>query len=46
LSVGSGIMRATLALARDAARDLLQHGTYSAFLDHSIPHSEINELMS
>jgi 2-methylisocitrate lyase-like PEP mutase family enzyme len=46
LSVGSGIMRATLARARDAARDLLQHGTYSAFLDHSIPHSEINELMS
>jgi 2-methylisocitrate lyase-like PEP mutase family enzyme len=46
LSVGSGIMRATLAHARDAARDLLQHGTYSAFLDHSIPHSEINELMS
>jgi 2-methylisocitrate lyase-like PEP mutase family enzyme len=45
LSVGSGIMRATLALARDAAHELLQHGTYSAFLDHSIPHGEINELM-
>jgi 2-methylisocitrate lyase-like PEP mutase family enzyme len=46
LSVGSGIMRATLALARDAARELLQHGTYSAFLDRSISHGEINELMS
>jgi 2-methylisocitrate lyase-like PEP mutase family enzyme len=46
LSVGSGIMRATLAMARDAARELLQQGTYSAFLDRSIPHGEINELMS
>jgi 2-methylisocitrate lyase-like PEP mutase family enzyme len=46
LSVGSGIMRATLALARDAARELLQHGTYSSFLDHSVPHGEVNELMS
>lgn len=46
LSVGSGIMRATLALARDAAHELLQHGTYSAFLDRTISHGEINELMS
>jgi 2-methylisocitrate lyase-like PEP mutase family enzyme len=46
LSVGSAIMRATLATARDAARELLQHGTYSAFLDHGIPYGEVNELMS
>jgi 2-methylisocitrate lyase-like PEP mutase family enzyme len=46
LSVGSGIMRATLALARDAARELLQHGTYSAFTDRTIPHAEVNELMA
>ena len=46
LSVGSAIMRATLATARDAARELLQHGTYSAFLDRNIPFAEINELMS
>jgi 2-methylisocitrate lyase-like PEP mutase family enzyme len=46
LSVGSAIMRATLATARDAAGELLQHGTYSAFLDHNIPYNEVNELMS
>lgn len=46
LSVGSAIMRATLATARDAARQLLQHGTYSVFLDRNIPFAEINELMS
>jgi 2-methylisocitrate lyase-like PEP mutase family enzyme len=46
LSVGSAIMRATLATARDAARELLQHGTYAAFLDRGIPFAEINELMS
>ena len=46
LSVGSAIMRATLATARDAARELLQHGTYSAFLDRNIPYNEVNELMS
>ena len=46
LSVGSAIMRATLAMARNAARELLQYGTYSAFLDRSIPFAEINELMS
>jgi hypothetical protein len=39
-------MRATLATARDAARELLQHGTYSAFLDRNIPYNEVNELMS
>jgi 2-methylisocitrate lyase-like PEP mutase family enzyme len=45
LSVGSGIMRATLALARDAADELLQRGTYNTFLDRNIPYSEVNELM-
>jgi 2-methylisocitrate lyase-like PEP mutase family enzyme len=45
LSVGSAIMRATLATAQDAARELLQHGTYSA-LDRNIPYNEVNELMS
>jgi 2-methylisocitrate lyase-like PEP mutase family enzyme len=45
LSVGSGIMRATLALARDAADELLQKGTYNTFLDRNIPYSEVNELM-
>jgi 2-methylisocitrate lyase-like PEP mutase family enzyme len=45
LSVGSGIMRATLALARDAADELLQKGTYNIFLDRNIPYNEVNELM-
>lgn len=46
LSVGSAIMRATLATAREAARELLQEGTYSAFLDGNIPFAEVNQLMS
>jgi 2-methylisocitrate lyase-like PEP mutase family enzyme len=46
LSVGSAIMRASLAMARDAARTLLQEGTYTAFTDRTIPHAEVNELMS
>ena len=45
LSVGSAIMRATLAFARDAADELLQKGTYNTFLDRSIAYSEVNELM-
>jgi 2-methylisocitrate lyase-like PEP mutase family enzyme len=45
LSVGSAIMRATLAVARGAADELLQKGTYHTFLDRNIPYSEVNELM-
>ena len=45
LSVGSAIMRATLAVARDAAEELLQKGTCNTFLDRNIPYSEVNELM-
>ena len=45
LSVGSAIMRATLAVARDAAEELLQKGTYNTFLDRNIPYNEVNELM-
>ena len=45
LSVGSGIMRATFAVARDAADELLQKGTYNTFLDRNIPYHEVNELM-
>jgi 2-methylisocitrate lyase-like PEP mutase family enzyme len=45
LSVGSAIMRATLALARDAADELVQKGTYNTFLDYNIPYTEVNELM-
>ncbi|HEY8715677.1 MAG TPA: isocitrate lyase/phosphoenolpyruvate mutase family protein [Candidatus Acidoferrum sp.] len=45
LSVGSALMRATLATARDAATELLQHGTYSSFLTRTIPFDELNALM-
>src|ERR1700730_4490952 len=45
LSVGSAIMRATLALARDAAEELLQKATYHTFLDRNISYHEVNELM-
>ncbi len=45
LSVGSAIMRATLATARDAANELLKKGTYSVFVDRTIPYDEVNELM-
>ncbi|MGA8103300.1 MAG: isocitrate lyase/phosphoenolpyruvate mutase family protein [Candidatus Acidiferrales bacterium] len=46
VSVGSQIMRATLATARDAARELLEKGTYRGFLDRTIPYDELNQLMS
>jgi 2-methylisocitrate lyase-like PEP mutase family enzyme len=44
-SVGSGIMRASLAAARSAAVDLLENGSYEKFTANTIPFAEINELM-
>ncbi len=46
VSVGSQIMRATLATARDAARELLEKGTYRGFLERTIPYDELNRLMA
>jgi 2-methylisocitrate lyase-like PEP mutase family enzyme len=46
VSVGSQIARATLATARDAARELLEKGTYRGFLDRTIPYDELNSLMA
>jgi 2-methylisocitrate lyase-like PEP mutase family enzyme len=46
VSVGSQICRATLATARDAARELLEKGTYRGFLDRTIPYDELNRLMA
>ena len=43
VSVGSGPMRATLALIRRIARELLAEGTYTAFAD-AIPYAETNRL--
>ena len=44
LSVGSGIFRAALTKVRDAAKELLEAGTYNA-LDHSISHADVNSLL-
>ncbi len=46
VSVGSAIMRAAMALARDAAVELLDKGSYAAFLDRTIPFRELNGLMN
>jgi len=45
VSLGSGPMRATLAVMRDIARELKTAGTYGAFTKHAMTFSEVNELM-
>jgi 2-methylisocitrate lyase-like PEP mutase family enzyme len=45
VSVGSGPMRATLALVRDIARELKSQGTYAAFTAKAMPFDDVNELM-
>jgi 2-methylisocitrate lyase-like PEP mutase family enzyme len=45
VTVGSGPMRAALAVARDVARELKSTGTYESFTEHTIPYAEVNELM-
>jgi 2-methylisocitrate lyase-like PEP mutase family enzyme len=45
VSVGSGPMRASLALVRDIARELKTEGTFSSFTEHTLPYAEVNELM-
>ncbi len=44
VSVGSGIMRATLGLTRRIAQELKQSGTYTALLDGTMPFAEANAL--
>jgi 2-methylisocitrate lyase-like PEP mutase family enzyme len=44
VSVGSGPMRATLALAGRIAEELLRHGTYGAFKD-ALPYPDLLELL-
>ena len=46
LSAGSGILRAALTAARDAATELLHKGSYTTFVDGGISFQEINELMA
>lgn len=45
VTVGSGPMRAALAVARDVARELKTSGTFAAFTEHAIPYDELNLLM-
>jgi 2-methylisocitrate lyase-like PEP mutase family enzyme len=45
VSLGSGPMRAALALVREVARELKTKGTYGAFTERTIPYAEVNELM-
>jgi 2-methylisocitrate lyase-like PEP mutase family enzyme len=45
VSVGSGPMRAALAVARRTARELRATGTYEAFTADTFPYDEVNELM-
>ena len=46
LSLGSGVIRATLAHVRRIAEELQGGGTYSALLGESVPpHAEINRLL-
>ena len=44
VSVGSGIMRATMGLARRIAKELLESGTYLNLTDGTIPFAEMNQL--
>jgi 2-methylisocitrate lyase-like PEP mutase family enzyme len=44
VSVGGGPMRAALALTRRIAHELLHEGTYSAFLNDTIAHAEVNRM--
>jgi 2-methylisocitrate lyase-like PEP mutase family enzyme len=44
VSSGSGPNRATLALVREIARELLNEGTYRSFTERSIPYVELNAL--
>ena len=45
VSVGSGPMRAAMAVVRDVARELKTTGTYRAFTAHAMAFNEVNELM-
>ena len=46
VSVGSGPMRAALALVRDVARELKTTGTYSSFTAKAMTFNDVNELMA
>ena len=45
VSVGSGLMRAALALVRSAAEELLSAGTYTSFTEHTFSYAELNKML-
>ena len=45
VSLGSGPMRASLAVARDVARELRASGTYTSFTARAVSYNDVNELM-
>src|SRR5204862_6684324 len=45
VSVGSGPMRAALAVVLDVTRELKTTGTYRAFTTHAMAFNEVEELM-
>lgn len=46
VSLGSGPMRASMALTRDVARELKASGTYTTFTGRAMAFNEVNELMT
>jgi 2-methylisocitrate lyase-like PEP mutase family enzyme len=46
VSVGSGLMRAALALVRSAAEELLSAGTYTSFTERALSYAELNEMLA
>jgi len=46
VSMGSSVMRATLATVRRIGKELLERGTYSSAFDGTIPYPEVTELMA
>jgi 2-methylisocitrate lyase-like PEP mutase family enzyme len=46
ISVGSGVMRATLGLVRRAAVELRERGTYDLIGEWAIPYDELQQLFS
>ena len=46
VSMGSSVMRATLAAVRRIGKELMETGTYSSVFDGTIPYNEITDLMT
>src|SRR3981081_909744 len=46
VSIGSGVMRATLGVVRRIGKELLETGAYSSVFEGSIPYAQINEMMA